>query len=250
MRKICLLLLVLFSVQMLRAQNIVTDRPDQTEAASTIPKGSFQIETGILIMDEDREIVDQELILPTTLFRYGLTDIFELRVVHEYSIRKWDPIRFTDGTYTGFNDLQFGFKLFIFEGGITQISLLSHAVAPTGTSSFGGGDWGTINKLSIAHDISDNFSVGYNVGYDYLGDDFITYSLALGFSLTDKLGAYLEPFGAFNDGDHSSNYDMGVTYLLKPNVQLDFSFGFGLNNSMNYSSFGISWNIPSKSGKK
>lgn len=30
------------------AQTISTDRPDQTEGSSTVPKGSFQIETGLL----------------------------------------------------------------------------------------------------------------------------------------------------------------------------------------------------------
>ncbi len=34
------------------AQSIVTDRPDQTESAVSVPKGSMQIETGFIMAYE------------------------------------------------------------------------------------------------------------------------------------------------------------------------------------------------------
>ena len=51
------------------AQEIVTDRPDQTESSTTIPNKSFQIEMGFGSGNYNSERLS---LLPTTLFRYGL----------------------------------------------------------------------------------------------------------------------------------------------------------------------------------
>lgn len=55
---------------------------------------------------------------------------------------------------------------------------------------------------------------------------------------------YVETFGEYSDFEElTSNFDSGLTYLVKENLQLDFSLGLGLNQKMNYFSFGFSWNI-------
>ncbi|MCB0431613.1 MAG: transporter, partial [Mangrovimonas sp.] len=72
------------------------------------------------------------------------------------------------------------------------------------------------------------------------------YSLAFGFSVSEKIGAYVEPYGSYLEGGtYESNFDGGVTYLLKKNIQLDVSYGFGINQNMNYFSLGLSWNFAS-----
>ena len=45
--KKCLLVSWMLIASPLSAQQIITDRPDQTESASTVPRGSLQIEGGI-----------------------------------------------------------------------------------------------------------------------------------------------------------------------------------------------------------
>ena len=37
------------------------------------------------------------------------------------------------------------------------------------------------------------------------------------------------------------NFDAGLTFLANENFQYDFSFGTGINNTMNYMSIGFSW---------
>ena len=105
---------------------------------------------------------------------------------------------------------------------------------------------GSVNKLSISHIVSETLGVGYNVGYDYFGTgkgDF-TYSVALGISIFDKLGIYLESYGNVIEFDnHEANFDTGITYLIKDNFQLDVSFGTGINHTMNYVAAGMSINI-------
>jgi hypothetical protein len=120
---------------------------------------------------------------------------------------------------------------------------------PTGAVSITNGNVGTVNKLAISHGITDFLDLGYNIGYNYFGNKkgYLTYSLAFGLGLSERLGAYAETYGEVVEmTEWISNFDSGITYLVKENMQLDFSFGIGLNQKMNYFSLGFSWNIPKK----
>jgi len=69
MRLITLVTFLLIGLK-ITAQEIVTDRPDQTESSSTIPAKSFQIESAILnSMIDNYGISERQLLLPTTLLR-------------------------------------------------------------------------------------------------------------------------------------------------------------------------------------
>jgi len=66
----------------------------------------------------------------------------------------------------------------------------------------------------------------------------------LGLGLSDKVGMYIEPFGALVEMDtHEANFDAGFTYLVQDNLQLDVSAGTGLNHKMTYVSIGCSINV-------
>tara|TARA_R110001592_G_scaffold296493_1_gene566921 strand:- start:269 stop:1030 length:762 start_codon:yes stop_codon:yes gene_type:complete len=233
------------------SQTIVTDRPDQTESASTIEKGSLQIESGILIGFSDKDSFSEHQILaPTTLFRYGIKKGIELRVLNQLESLKNEA---TNKKVTGISDLELGTKIQLFkkENVNTEIAVLSHLIIPTGSKDLTINKFGSINKLSISHDFNENVALGYNVGYNYFGKgngDF-TYSMSLGFDITDKLGIYVEPYGEIiNFKNHEANFDAGIAYLLKDNLQFDFSFGTGINHTMNYMSIGCSINIEKKNG--
>jgi hypothetical protein len=67
------------------SQGMETDRPDQTEASSTVEKKRLQIESGVLIEFVDKgEINSRSILLPTTLIRLGVSDHFELRILSQY----------------------------------------------------------------------------------------------------------------------------------------------------------------------
>jgi len=68
--------------------------------------------------------------------------------------------------------------------------------------------------------------------------------LSFGFSLSDKISVYAEPYGEYlNFERFIMNSDAGITYLLKQNLQLDFSIGNGINHKMYYLAAGFSWRI-------
>jgi hypothetical protein len=230
----------------LKAQEIITDRPDQTESSSTIPKNSFQLETGVVsghvANESNRENV---LLAPSTLVRYGLTKNFELRLANHFARTSSESLSLKD---FGFTDLELGFKLQLLrkENVNTEIALLSHLVLPIGDVRLTNVSFGMVNKLSIAHNLGDIFTIGYNLGYNYFGfgSGTGTYSIALGAGLTKRIGFYIEPYGEWVDFNvFLSNLDGGFTYLLQPNMQIDVSYGLGLNYVMQYFSAGFSWNF-------
>jgi hypothetical protein len=231
------------------AQAIVTDRPDQTESSSTIPKGSLQIETGFLLESSDNEITKKQQILALSILsRFGLTSGIELRLLTQFESIK---DKNTDIVYDGISDLEIGTKIQIFkkDNSTTEIAFLSHLILPTASKQLTNDELGSMNKLSVSHTITESISVGYNVGFDYFGtgNGNFTYSLALGIGISNSIGIYLEPYGVVIDFEnHEASFDAGVTYLPQKNLQLDLSFGTGLNHNMNYISVGCSVNIAKK----
>lgn len=228
------------------AQSIVTDRPDQTESSSTVPKGSLQIEIGAVIgFSKAGGISEQQILAPSTLFRYGITDGIEIRVLNQFESNK---NKTTSEKGSGMSDFEIGTKFQILqkENVNTEIAFLSHLIIPIGAKDVSNDKFGTINKLSISHVLSETVGLGYNVGYDYFGygSGNFTYSLAVAIGLTPKLGIYLEPYGGIIEFEnHESNFDAGVTYLINDNFQLDVSYGTGISHNMNYISAGMSINI-------
>jgi len=230
---------------------IITDRPDQTESSSTVGKGNLQIESGILIgFEGEAQTSNRQILAPTNLFRLGIFKSIEIRLLSQYEILKSDNLNID-----GISDLEIGTKIQILKSAknITEIAFLSHLIMPTGSTELNSDKFGTINKISISHEVIENIAIGYNLGYNNFGQGKgdLTYSLALGFGINDKVGVYIEPYGEIVEfDDYVSNFDAGLTYLANENIQFDFSFGTGLNNKMNYISIGFSWLIEKSNGSQ
>jgi hypothetical protein len=228
------------------SQKIVTDRPDQTESSVTVGGKTFQIESGMLFQKSNNNDV-KSFFAPSTLLRYGISKNVELRFVSQYESTKLE-LEGGKTNYSGFNDLELGAKIQILkrEDKNTKMAFLTHIVLPTAKENLTTTNVGVINKLALSHEINDKIGVDYNVGYDYVAkQSSLTYSLAIGLSLTNKLSFYAEPYGAWGESNtFESNFDAGFTYLVNSNFQLDVSYGTGLNNDMEYISAGFSWKIP------
>jgi len=223
---------------------LVTDRPDQTESSSTVPAGSLQIESGIYLEYEDEEHPEsQRLLLPTSLFRYGINRRVELRLLNQYEQR-----RIANNRFSGISDLEIGSKIQLLKRpeNPTEIAFLSHLIVPTGSQAISDKCLGTSSKLCLSHQMSETTALGYNVGYKYFGAGRgdLTYSLSLGIRVNERAGLYVEPYGELvNMEEAKLNCDAGFTYLATNNLQFDFSFGTGISRIMNYLSFGCSWLI-------
>ena len=72
---------VFFALGNATAQEIVTDRPDQTESAAIVPLGLVQWEGGVLVEWEDAE-AETRWMTPTSLVRLPVNEKLELRWVY------------------------------------------------------------------------------------------------------------------------------------------------------------------------
>src|SRR5690606_28810729 len=83
---------------------IEADRPDQTETPSIVPKGRFQVETGFAY--EKLSSSENALVTPSILWKYGIIENFELRLITEYRTEE-----ITDQKINGLLPVVVGFKV-------------------------------------------------------------------------------------------------------------------------------------------
>lgn len=213
----------------LKAQNeidpIVLDRPDLTESPYLVPKNYFQMESGILFKNDKSNA--QLMKLPTALWKYGLTNNFELRLITDF-----------DGSIKnkgfGLSPIWIGFKAPLVEenGMVPKISIISHLQIPTLASSFYKAKYIAPQfRFVFQHTITDKVSLSYNLGMEwdgFLPQQTYIYTLTTGIALTKKIGMYLELYGDFQQKDVQGNYhaDGGFTYLINNNSMFDISSGF------------------------
>jgi hypothetical protein len=107
-------------------------------------------------------------------------------------------------------------------------------------------------RFLMQHTLSNKMMLAYNLGAEWNGDNSqhnYIYTLTTGYALTNKLGCYAELYGFIstqNEADH--RFDGGFTYLIKNDMMVDVSGGFGLtdNTHKNYISLGFSYRFKAK----
>ncbi len=233
---------------------LVTDRPDATEASSVVPKGTLQVETGgFYEAAEENDLKFERSVYNTTLLRYGLLDNFELRLGWNFEEQrvKNNGARIGDAL-NGLSPLLFGMKIAIAEekNGFPEIALIGHLFLPfTASRDFRPETTGADFRFSLSHTLSEKSSIGYNLGAQW-GDDnpeiAYIYTLAYGYGITDRFGFFVEVYGDFPEDSKANHlWDAGLTYLLRPNIQLDVSGGTSFTAGQDVLlSAGVSFRVP------
>lgn len=228
---VCLLNFGVAFSQETEIEPITTDRPDQTESPSIVPKGMFQMEHGFGFEKVNGR--SKNFVTPSSLLKYGLNGTFEFRLIAEFTTDE------TNGnTISGLSRLLIGFKVAIAEekGIWPKTSLIAHLSVP----DFASKDLKTTYyapqfRFSMQHTLSDRISLGYNWGAEWDGESpepaFI-YTLTSGLSLSKKTGFFLEFYGFAPQKDSAEHrFDGGFTYLVSNNFMLDASGGFGITEN-------------------
>ena len=227
---------------------LVTDRPDQTESATVVPRGLLQVETGYRFTRDGGAGGHAG---PGTLLRVGLGGRTELRLGHAGVVGG-------EGR-RGAGDSELGAKINLIpraDGWRPELALLGGLSLPTGDHGFSSDGADPSFLIAFAHELRPRLALGYNAGAAWESspdrpdrDAFIVYSLALGVSLTDRLGTFLEIFGDRQlTGPVASrtSVDGGLTFLLTEVLQLDFSVGRGLGAAADdlFVGTGLSLRLP------
>lgn len=225
---------------------IVTDRPDFTEASSTVGRGRVQLEAGYTYYG-DRAGVAKTITqtYPEALLRIGMfADWFELRIGETYVHSPTTEFGMRTEHSIGWSDLYVGTKLGLSEQNsyLPETALIIQATLPTGARSVK-----TDRILPGA-----NFLFGWDIVPDCLslGGSFqansavddeqhpyvvLAQSLTVGYTITERLGAYTEwfafyPTSAIAPAVTAEHYvDGGFTYKVTKNFQLDIRAGKGIS---------------------
>lgn len=227
---------------------ISTDRPGFSDAPTTVMKNSFQIEQGFDINFKGEDTNQVRMFgLPTAL-RLGVTKWLELRLQNSVISLKY---KHSGENRFGVMDPLVGFKAQVFnkEGKKTSVAFVSMWGMPVGTEGLTTKKFSTMNKFSIGHQVTNRFSILYNIGYGYYGygKGLLSYTFLLGFNITPKLSCFVENFGNYDDFRwFDTSIDLGFAYQITDWVQVDLAYGAGINWKYQYAQIGVSWNIHKK----
>ena len=233
-------------------QTISTDAPSVSASATSVEKNVFQIESSF---DYNYNENSYGLTLPFNLLKFGITDKIELR--HTHSLVMYQS-EFQNALEIDLGALGFGAKYAFFDSknGNTQIGAIAQwEISPQSTpaNTFSG-------VLALNHSLAEDHSLGFNLGSSYriqkndpqyrsstIG---VMSSLMYAYSFGERWSAFIEAYTNYFKGEtvldggsdfdfefETMNYsgDVGILFLLKDNIQLDYVFGFGLGpDNRNY----------------
>ena len=150
-----LVLALFFFSAAVAEEDLVTDRPDQTESAVVVPNRTWQVEMGLGTGGGGGEEV---LEVPGTLVRHGLSERLEARLAWP----GWIRMEREGDEVSGLGDPELGVKFGLRTG--PDLALLAHVSLPWGEEEVGAADPLPSLRLAGAHDLSPRVGLGWNAG--------------------------------------------------------------------------------------
>ena len=226
------------------AQQIQTDRPNETEGPSTISKHHLQIESGFSFQQEDNE---NTFAVPEIVLRYGLVKNLEFRVESDLKIAKKD-----NENHYGFEPVVVGLKYHILDhkNAIPDVALLGRMSIPwLADKTYQEQNYSPELRILAQHTLSKSSHLGYNMGVHWLPDtaksEYI-YTLTADHSLTKKMKLIVETYGFAVSHHHAQNMaDAALLFVVNNNLQLDIIAGTGIMHeySDKFAEIGLSYRI-------
>lgn len=220
---------------------LVTDRPDFTEASSTVGLGVAQLEIGYTYVFDDNgtdKTVTHSYAEP--LLRVGiLADWLELRVAQNSLAQIENGVE-----NRGATDLYLGFKIALTpqEGLLPEMALIPQMRVPTGSKAFGSNDVLAGLNWIYGWEVSDRVGTAGSTQFNRKEDDSTAQaytrwaqSWTIAYTLTERWGGYTEWFGLIPHSADTANtehyFNGGFTFLVSNDVQWDIRAGVGLNDA-------------------
>ena len=246
-----------------RMREMSTDRPDKTESAYTLDAGHFQFEMDVLNYGYDRhnparanERVERVSLAPINL-KAGLLENLDVQLVVESytSLRTHDLDTGTVLKNRGFGDLTTRLKYNVWgnDKGRTALALMPYVKFPTNQDDLGNDsvEAGLIVPLAVG--LPAGWGMGVMTQFDLArdGDDagnhaeFVN-TITFSHDIVGRLAGFVEFFSAVSAGSNSDwvgTVDLGLTYALTDDIQLDAGVYLGVTRAAEDISpfLGLSW---------
>ena len=235
---------------------LVTDRPDFSEASTTVGRGVLQLEFGYTFtMDHEPGERVRSHSAGEPLIRWGVgADWLELRLAL-FPVSQ----RTNDGngwrSVGGTEDLYIGSKIALTpqECHLPETALILQATVPTGSNGFTNDDtlpganfiysWEVNENVAVAGNTQANRVIDEGTGAAYIE---ITQSATIALGLSDDIGMYTEWYAMFPNGADTAEVEHylngGFTFLLSNDVQFDVRVGYGMSRAADdfYAGVGLS----------
>jgi hypothetical protein len=229
-------------------REFATDRPDRTESPFTVDAGHFQVEMDFLTYIYQRkdgggveETVKTLAIAPFNL-KVGLLNNVDLQIVTLPYNFQWtrDHTTGRKTTASGFGDILLRCKMNLWgnDGGSTAFAMMPVIKFPTNQDDLGNRAVEAGIILPLAIQLPGDWGLGTMVQVNYVQDsessDYhaeVIESITVGHDIIGKLAGYVELFSNLSSERHASwiaTFDVGLTYALSRNVQLDAGINIGL----------------------
>jgi len=240
-----------------------TDRPDMTETPYTVDAGHFQVEADLFSYSYDRHNAaraDEKV----ETWSYAIANLkvgLCNRVDFQLIIPTFNVVRVKDQStgaarrQSGYGDMVARLKVNLWgnDEGRTAFGLMPFVKFPTSQDGLGNNAYEGGLILPLAISLPGGWDLGLMAELDLLQDSLggshhpeVFNTVALGHDIFGKLGGYVELTSLVSwetGSDWVSTLNVGFTYAVTENMQLDAGINFGLTRAADdYAPFvGISW---------
>lgn len=244
-------------------RELSADRPDKTESAYSVDAGHFQLEADLITFSLDRYNGDptdtstKTWMVANNNFKIGLLNNVDFQLVVPTYTRE----RFEDRDAnivqknSGFGDVsaRMKFNLWGNDSGKTALSVMPFVKFPTAQDDLGNGAYEGGVIFPFAASLPCDWQMGLQTQFDYRmngsGNGYHTEFIntaTVSHAIVGELGGYVEFFSSRSTekgSDWIATFDMGLTYGVSKNLQLDAGVNIGVTRAADdFNPFlGLTW---------
>ncbi len=235
-------------------RELSTDRPDQTESPFTVDAGHIQVELDFINYSYDQYMpgndsvrVESIAIAPINI-KVGILNDLDLQFILQPYIHQTTTDKAVDrkDAKGGFGDITVRLKYNIWgnDNGDNAFALLPYIKLPLNSDDLANDSIEGGIILPFAGQINDAIGIGTQIGIDIIRNEVgkesyyfteFSHSIVLGFDTSDNFGLYVEWVNAISASgggdDWTSTFDLGFTYGINEDLQLDGGVNIGLTRT-------------------
>ncbi|MET0242971.1 MAG: transporter [Flavitalea sp.] len=229
---------------LLNAQEMIPDRPDQTEEVHVVPRGRFQLESGLIINGFDS---GRSAVINRSILRYGLSKRVEIGLLTEQGR---DRNRYLDETVQSSYPVALRLKAVLLQkhSWLPDITLVGYGQIPVAKNDEGqkAKPSGSV-LVAFLNEIGKKWKLDYTAGFqqEAFGPKFgWQVFTSLHYEISEKTECFAGSYSQFQRDEHPfHNLNVGIAYYLLETLQVDIAAGHSINreDGNGFVTVGFAW---------